>query len=101
MQQELGADIGYYDADGLVAKFPWLNTSDLAAGCHGLTGEGWFDGYGLMQAFRKKARSLGVDYSSGKAAIEREAGGLLVCAPPRWGHCLNTNRGQLRRGLRR
>jgi FAD-dependent oxidoreductase domain-containing protein 1 len=75
LQQELGADIGYYDADGLVAKFPWLNTSDLAAGCHGLTGEGWFDGYGLMQAFRKKARSLGVDYLSGKAAIAREGAG--------------------------
>ncbi|WP_428529266.1 NAD(P)/FAD-dependent oxidoreductase [Roseibium sp.] len=75
LQQELGADIGYYDADGLVGKFPWLNTSDLAAGSHGLTGEGWFDGYGLMQAFRKKARSLGVDYFSGKAAIEREGAG--------------------------
>jgi FAD-dependent oxidoreductase domain-containing protein 1 len=75
MQQQLGADIGYYDVDGLVAKFPWLNTSDLAAGCHGLTGEGWFDGYGLMQAFRKKARSLGVDYLSGKAAIDQETGG--------------------------
>lgn len=75
LQQKLGADIGYYDAEGLTEKFPWLNAEDLAAGCHGLTGEGWFDGYGLMQAFRKKARSLGVDYLTGKARVEQTANG--------------------------
>lgn len=62
LQQKMKADIGFLDADALKAKFPWLNTEDLSAGCHGLTGEGWFDGYGLMQAFRKKARALGVPY---------------------------------------
>ncbi|WP_153770282.1 FAD-binding oxidoreductase [Labrenzia sp. CE80] len=67
LQSELGADIGFFDVAGLTRRFPWLETSDLAAGCHGLTGEGWFDGYGLMQAFRKKARSLGVTYLPAKA----------------------------------
>ena len=67
LQTRLGADIAWLDTDGLQAKFPWLNVDDLAAGCHGLTGEGWFDGYGLMQAFRKKARALGVDYIAAKA----------------------------------
>jgi len=67
LQTRLGADIAWFDTEGLKAKFPWLNVEDLAAGCHGLTGEGWFDGYGLMQAFRKKARSLGVDYIAAKA----------------------------------
>ncbi len=67
LQTRLGADIAFFDTDGLKAKFPWLNVDDLAAGCHGLSGEGWFDGYGLMQAFRKKARSLGVDYIAARA----------------------------------
>jgi FAD-dependent oxidoreductase domain-containing protein 1 len=71
LQQELGADIGYFDQSGLSEKFPWLNVSDLTAGCHGLSGEGWFDGYGLMQAFRKKARSLGVAYLAAKAELTR------------------------------
>ncbi len=36
-------------------------------------GEGWFDGYGLLQAFRRKARSLGVTYMAAEAAgVERE-----------------------------
>lgn len=75
LQQKLGADIGYYDAHGLQQKFPWLTVSDLAAGCHGLTGEGWFDGYGLMQAFRKKARALGVEYIAAKAELEADRPG--------------------------
>lgn len=48
--------------DALAARFPWLNSDDLALGALGTDGEGWFDGYMLMQAFRTKARSLGVRY---------------------------------------
>src|SRR5699024_1999289 len=33
-----------------------------AAGTYGLSGEGWFDPHGLLQAFKRKARSLGVTY---------------------------------------
>jgi glycine/D-amino acid oxidase-like deaminating enzyme len=40
---------------------------DLALGSLGLSGEGWFDGYGLLMAFRQKARSLGVTYLKGEA----------------------------------
>lgn len=79
LQTRLGADIAWFDTEGLKAKFPWLNVEDLAAGCHGLTGEGWFDGYGLMQAFRKKARSLGVDYIAAKAEnLVREGAGWRI-----------------------
>jgi len=74
LQSQLGADIGFYDQAALGEKFPWLQTDDLSSGCHGLTGEGWFDGYGLMQAFRKKARSLGVDYISEKAELLTQSG---------------------------
>lgn len=46
----------------LSQEFPWLNTSDLLLGALGTAGEGWFDGYSLLQAFRRKARQLGVSY---------------------------------------
>ncbi|WP_188574673.1 NAD(P)/FAD-dependent oxidoreductase [Azorhizobium oxalatiphilum] len=62
IQQKLGADIALLSPDELTATFPWLSVDGLTAGCYGRSGEGWFDGYGLMQAFRRKARSLGVAY---------------------------------------
>lgn len=62
LQTSLGADILMFDPVSLQAQFPWINTDGLAAGCWGRSGEGWFDGYALMQAFRRKAVSLGVEY---------------------------------------
>jgi glycine/D-amino acid oxidase-like deaminating enzyme len=62
LQTSLGADISLRDRNALQARFPWLNTEDLVAGTFGESGEGWFDGYGLVQALRKKARALGAHY---------------------------------------
>ena len=71
-QTALGADIVLFDQRSLKQKFPWLETNDVVAATWGRTGEGWFDGWGLMQAFRKKARHLGVTYLDGEVvAIER------------------------------
>jgi FAD-dependent oxidoreductase domain-containing protein 1 len=51
------ADIVLLKPDELQRQFPWLEMDDVALGSFGRSGEGWFDGYGLMQAFRQKARS--------------------------------------------
>ncbi len=73
LQAREGADILLLDPADLKARFPWLNTDDLAAGTWGRSGEGWFDGWGLLQAFRKKARSLGAQYVKGEVAgVERD-----------------------------
>jgi len=73
LQAAEGADILFLKPDELKRRFPWLNVEDLAAGTWGRSGEGWFDGWGLLQAFRKKARSLGAEYVKGEVAeIERE-----------------------------
>ena len=43
------------------------------AGAYGESGEGWFDGYGLVQALRKKAQSLGARYvAADVTAIHRD-----------------------------
>ncbi len=78
LQRGLGADIALLDPDALVARFPWLSTQDLALGSFGLTGEGWFDGYGLMQAFRRKARAGGVTYAAARAVGVDMAGGRIT-----------------------
>lgn len=79
LQAAEGADILLLDPSALRTRFPWLNVEDLAAGTWGRTGEGWFDGWGLLQAFRKKARSLGADYVKGEVAdVEREGGRVVA-----------------------
>jgi len=73
LQTSLGADIALLAPDALKEKFPWLNVDDLAAGTYGVSGEGWFDGYGLVQALRKKAQALGARYVAAEVTgIERD-----------------------------
>ena len=67
-QTALGADIALLDPPALAARFPWLSCDDIALGSLGMTGEGWFDGYALLQAFRRRARAAGVIYRVGRAA---------------------------------
>jgi glycine/D-amino acid oxidase-like deaminating enzyme len=69
LQASLGADIALLSPRELGERFPYLAQDDIVAGSFGATGEGWFDGYGLMQAFRNKARSLGVEMAS-RTAVE-------------------------------
>lgn len=62
LQVSLGADVRLLPPEDLSDRFSWLETGDLAAGSLGLQGEGWIDPYSLLQAFRKKALALGVEY---------------------------------------
>jgi len=62
LQTTLGADVALLDRAELGRKFAWLNTCDLSLGSLGLSGEGWFDGYALLTAFVRKARSQGARY---------------------------------------
>lgn len=62
VQQAEGANIALLSPEEISARFPYLSTEGVALGALGLSGEGWFDSYGLLQAFRRKARSLGVVY---------------------------------------
>jgi glycine/D-amino acid oxidase-like deaminating enzyme len=66
LQVAEGADIAVLEPAALLERFGWLRPDDIALGSLGLSGEGWFDGYGLLQGFRRKARSLGVTYRQGE-----------------------------------
>ena len=63
--------------DQLHERFPWMQTDDLAGGSLGLSDEGWFDAYALLQAFRAKARSLGVEYVAGEVSGIELTDGLV------------------------
>lgn len=90
LQRSMGADMEWLDHAALANRLSWLATHDIAAGNRGRTGEGWFDGWSLLQAFRRAARARGVVYLADEVAgIERTAtrieavrlrsGGRIAC----------------------
>lgn len=79
LQCAAGADIELMSPAQLRLRWPWLATQDLALGSWGRSGEGWFDGWGLLQHYRRRALQLGVRYLHGEAlALERGAGRTLA-----------------------
>jgi glycine/D-amino acid oxidase-like deaminating enzyme len=62
LQRSEGVDVALLDPAALQARFPWLSTDGVVLGSLGQSGEGWFDGYGLLQALRRKAKALGVTF---------------------------------------
>jgi glycine/D-amino acid oxidase-like deaminating enzyme len=74
VQRACGAEIALLTPDEITARFPWIAVSDVALGALGLSGEGWFDGPGLLAAFRRKARALGAVYVAQDAVGLRLAG---------------------------
>lgn len=62
VQRREGADVALLTNGELARRYPWLALDGVALGSLGLSGEGWFDGYALVQALRHKTRALGADY---------------------------------------
>ena len=72
IQQAEHADVVLMDSAELKTSFPWLYTSDVAAGAFGRSGEGWFDAHSLLQLLRRGARERGAVYLHGEVTgIER------------------------------
>ncbi len=68
-----GADIVLLEPQEVARRYPFVNVDGVALAAWGRRGEGWFDGYGLTQAYRRKARSLGVAYREDEVvAVERQ-----------------------------
>ena len=67
VQRAEGADVALLDPADLARRFPWMHTDDLTLGSLGLSGEGWYDGYAVLQAFRRKARAQGASFRQAQA----------------------------------
>ncbi len=67
IQTKENAPVILLNPEELAQRFSWLNTQDLSCGTLGLAKEGWFDGYGLLQGLRKKARALGACFIQDEA----------------------------------
>lgn len=72
VQRAAGAEVALFSPEALRERFGWLAVDDLALGALGLSGpdsgEGWFDGPALLQAFRRKAVACGVRFVAAEVA---------------------------------
>ena len=78
IQRSHAADVVLLARDELAARFPWLALEDVTLGSFGQSGEGWFDGYGLLTAFARKARSQGARYLRGEVSGIEIVGGRVA-----------------------
>ena len=66
LQQQHAVQTALLDPPALVQRYPWISADDLVLGSLGLStatsGEGWFDGYAALQAFRRGAVAAGVTF---------------------------------------
>jgi FAD-dependent oxidoreductase domain-containing protein 1 len=80
IQRAWSAPAMLHDRPELAARYPWLNTEDLAAGCDTARGEGWFDGHSLLTALRAANERAGVRYVRDRVAgFQRSGDGAIAC----------------------
>jgi glycine/D-amino acid oxidase-like deaminating enzyme len=60
-EQKMGCNVVWLEPDGLKQKFPSMNVKDLGAAVHS-PDDGWLDPHSVLMGFRKKAKSMGVEY---------------------------------------
>jgi FAD-dependent oxidoreductase domain-containing protein 1 len=78
VQKAYGVDVVLLAPDALQARFPWMSAEGIALASLGLSGEGWYDGYSLLQAFRKKAISQGARYVQSQATGLKRSGRVVA-----------------------
>jgi glycine/D-amino acid oxidase-like deaminating enzyme len=87
LQQSHAVETALLNSAQLTERFPWMSSDDLTLGSLGLStatsGEGWFDGYAAMQAFRMAGVAVGVRYLEEEAVdftVEKDDGPPRVTA---------------------
>jgi glycine/D-amino acid oxidase-like deaminating enzyme len=80
LARSLGVAVHELSGADLASAYPWMQTQDIGYAALGAGGEGWFDGYMLLQAYRARARAAGVRYLKGEVLGFRERDSRLVSA---------------------
>jgi FAD-dependent oxidoreductase domain-containing protein 1 len=80
VQHDEGADVELLSPGELATRFPWLSTEGIALASLGRSGEGWFDGYALVQVLRSRARDLGAELVTGDVVDLEVVGDRVVAA---------------------
>ena len=90
IQHAGGADwIDLLDPTQLSREFPWLSVDGVGLGAFGRKNEGYFDPWGLLDALRRGAKALGVQYMSGEASSLQVDAGRVASVALKDGSFLN------------
>ncbi len=80
IQRTAGVPVHLHEPEVLAQRYPWLNTSDLAAGTDTTGVEGWFDGYSLLTALRTANERGGVRYLRDRVTGFEQSSDLSIAA---------------------
>ena len=86
VQCRAGADVALLRPAELQRRFPWLNSAGVSLASLGLSGEGWFDGPALWQAFRRKAQHHGARFVAAQASefdVQQSRARAVLCSDGR------------------
>ena len=86
VQCRAGADVALLRPAELQRRFPWLNSAGVSLASLGLSGEGWFDGPALWQAFRRKAQHHGARFVAAQASefdVQQGRARAVLCSDGR------------------
>jgi len=75
VQRRCGVPTVLLEPEALRARLPWIASDDICLASLGARGEGWFDGYTVLQALRRKAIALGATFARTEAEHIDRAGG--------------------------
>ncbi len=67
-QRSMGVDVALLDPAALRERFDWIATDGVALASLGIEGEGWFDGWSLLQHFRRAAIAGGARFVHASAS---------------------------------
>ncbi|KAM8741054.1 FAD-dependent oxidoreductase domain-containing protein 1 [Acanthopagrus schlegelii] len=80
IQRNAGAKVRLLSPTQLKDKFPWINTDGVVLASYGLENEGWFDPWTLLNAFRRKAVSMGVFQCCGEVTDFKHSTNMVMTA---------------------
>jgi FAD-dependent oxidoreductase domain-containing protein 1 len=73
LQRSLGCRVEWWSPSEIKARYPLYETANLVGGTFG-PGDGHFDAYAALMAYKAKARSQGAEYRAGEVVQIRVAG---------------------------
>jgi len=78
VQRAAGAHTQLMTAEEIAAEYPFYVTDDIVLGSINTVNEGYFDGGGLFDWFRRSARERGAEYIQGEVAAITRAGDRIT-----------------------